>query len=125
MTLAWAVHRIGGICLFAHPTSTVIELRRQLQTTGCRTIFTCTPLLPLCLDAIATLQLASDHIFLLDNPNENATSSERHMSVEDLIQNGKSLGEIEKSKWKKGQGAAQTAFLCSSSGTSGTQVSVN
>jgi hypothetical protein len=123
MTLAWAVHRVGGICLFAHPTSTGVELRRQLQATGCRTIFTCTPLLPLCLDATAALQLAGNQIFLLDDPNEPTTNSGRHMSVEDLIQKGKSLGEIEKPKWNKGQGATQTAFLCSSSGTSGTQVS--
>ena len=123
MTLAWAVHRVGGVCLSAHPTSTGVELRRQLQVTGCRTIFTCTPLLPLCLSATSELQFAGNQIFLLDDPSDTAASSGSHTSVEELIQKGKTLEEIEKPKWSRGQGTVQPAFLCSSSGTSGTQVS--
>lgn len=40
-------------------------------------------------------------------------------TLDQLLEAGKKLPELEKIKWEKGQGARQTAFLCYSSGTSG------
>lgn len=45
-------------------------------------------------------------------------------TVDDLIEEGKSLPALEPLKWVKGQGARQVAFLCYSSGTSGMPVSI-
>ena len=43
--------------------------------------------------------------------------------VDQLIEEGGKLPELEALKWEKGQGARQTAYLCYSSGTSGLPVS--
>jgi len=43
-------------------------------------------------------------------------------TVDQLIQEGKKLPELEKLKWDKGEGKRRTAFLCYSSGTSGLPV---
>ena len=42
--------------------------------------------------------------------------------MDQLIQEGKKLPELEKLKWTKGEGTRRTAFLCYSSGTSGLPV---
>jgi hypothetical protein len=44
-------------------------------------------------------------------------------TVSDLIERGKKLPPLEPLKWRKGEGAKRTAFLCYSSGTSGLPVS--
>lgn len=44
-------------------------------------------------------------------------------TVGDLIALGEKQPRLEALKWKKGQGAKQTAYLCYSSGTSGLPVS--
>ena len=49
--------------------------------------------------------------------------SEEFKTVDQLIQEGNNLPQLEELRWEKGQGAKQTAFLCYSSGTSGLPVS--
>jgi hypothetical protein len=44
-------------------------------------------------------------------------------TVSQLIEEASKLPKIEELRWKKGQGAKQTAYLCYSSGTSGLPVS--
>jgi acyl-coenzyme A synthetase/AMP-(fatty) acid ligase len=45
-------------------------------------------------------------------------------TVDQLIEEGAHLAELEKLRWKKGQAAKQCAYLCFSSGTSGLPVCV-
>lgn len=44
-------------------------------------------------------------------------------TVDDLVELGHSVPDLEPLNWTKGQGARQVAFLCYSSGTSGMPVS--
>ncbi len=44
--------------------------------------------------------------------------------MDDLVSLGRTLPELERLQWSKGQGARRTAFLCYSSGTSGLPVSM-
>ncbi|KAG5290258.1 phenylacetyl-CoA ligase [Histoplasma ohiense] len=120
MTLAWAIHRLGGICMFIHPTNTEDEVTRQLQAAGCKIVFTCEPLLPICKASATRLQIPPQNIFLLQTALSSPGTPE-HLSFDDLVERGQCLDAIEPYQLKKGMGAAQTAYLISSSGTSGNQ----
>jgi acyl-CoA synthetase (AMP-forming)/AMP-acid ligase II len=52
-----------------------------------------------------------------------ATAPTDLKTLDQLIQQGKSLPKVQKLKWSPGQGARTAAFLCYSSGTSGLPVS--
>ncbi|KAI9715074.1 MAG: hypothetical protein M1812_006192 [Candelaria pacifica] len=122
LTLAWATHRLSGISSPANAAYSLAELEHQLRDSGSRVLFTNAPLLPIALEAARKVGIPKDRIYLLELPNE-ATGGQAipkgYRTVDDLIQEGERLPRLEGLRWKRGQGAKQTAFLCYSSGTSG------
>lgn len=65
-------------------------------------------------------------VFLLELPDElakkKALPDQGQKTVDQLVQEGTALAEIEPLRWKLGQGREQVAYLCPTSGTSGLQV---
>ena len=120
------IHRLSGISSPANAAYSLTELEHQLRSSGSTVLFTCHPLLPLALDAASKCNIPRNRIFLLSVPKELSGGQDppkEFKTVDQLIQDGTGLSELEPLKWEKGQGARQTAFLCYSSGTSGLPVS--
>ncbi|BCS23694.1 putative NRPS-like protein biosynthetic cluster [Aspergillus puulaauensis] len=122
---SWAVHRVGGVCLLMHPTSSAAEIKRHITLTKCRVLFTCRSLLSTANDALADSAVQDPKVYLLDLPEELAKTSslpdQGQKTVELLVQEGASLPQIEPLQWTPGQGKEQVAYLCPTSGTSGLQ----
>lgn len=79
------------------------------------------PLLENALKAAKGAGIPEENIFIMDLPGfEDKTH--RFTTVEELIDEGRGLAELEGLVWGKGQGGRQPAFLCYSSGTSGLPV---
>lgn len=128
MTVSWATHRLSGISAPVSATYSVSELEHQLTSAGCKALFTCVPLLELALEAAAKAGIPRKHVYLLELPvqsmrGKNAPADIR--AVDQLIEDAARLNPLEPLRWDAGQGARQTAFLCSSSGTSGLPVSLD
>lgn len=96
------------------------ELEHQLRSSGTKALFTCGPLLDVALKAAKAAGIPEDRVFLLPMPGDAAKAP--YPTIEDLIEEGKKLPELEPLKWTKGQGKRQVAYLCYSSGTSGLPV---
>ncbi|KAK2018282.1 AMP-binding enzyme [Colletotrichum eremochloae] len=112
-----AIHRLSGIVTPASAAYSAQELEHQLRSSNAKAVFTCIPLLETALKAAKAVNLPNDRIFLLPVPGFSQKTP--YITIDDLIQEGKSLPELEPLKWVKGQGARQVAYLCYSSGTSG------
>ena len=124
-TLSWATHRLSGVVSPANATYSANELAHQLKSSGSRVLFTCLPLITVALDAASKCGIPKNRIYLFSLPHELNGGKENppeYRTVDSLIEEGKSLPELERLQWTKGQGARQTAFLCYSSGTSGLPV---
>ncbi|KAL8776821.1 MAG: hypothetical protein Q9213_008120, partial [Squamulea squamosa] len=120
------IHRLSGLSSPANAAYSKAELQYQLQSSGSKALFTCLPLLPIALEAASNCNIPRSKVFLLQVPKEVSGSQnppEDIKTVEQLIQEGASLPDLEDLRWEKGQGARQTAFLCYSSGTSGLPMS--
>lgn len=125
MTLNWAIQRINGIPSPANAGYTAFELEHQLKNSESKALFTCLPLLSVSLEAASKAGIPRSRIFILDMPKEflgDAKAPSDLKTVEQLIETGANLPELEALRWEKGQGARQLAFLCYSSGTSGLPV---
>ena len=125
ITLAWATHRLSGISSPANAAYSTQELEHQLKSSGSKALFTCVPLLPVALEAASNCGIPKNRVYILNLPKEATGGKEaprEFKTVDQLIEEGKNLPRLEDLKWKKGQGARQTAFLCYSSGTSGLPV---
>ncbi|CAG9939606.1 unnamed protein product [Clonostachys rosea f. rosea IK726] len=112
-----AVHRLNGIVTPASAAYSAIELEHQLKSSGAKVLFTCAPLLENALKAAEAAGIPHERIFLLPLPG--ADNKTPFKTVDDLIEQGKSLPELPSLQWVAGQGARQVAYLCYSSGTSG------
>lgn len=123
MAALYAVHRFSGIATPANAVYSAPELAHQLKTSGAQALFTCVPLLETALQAAKGAGISESRIFILPLPGYEKEKTP-FPTVEDLIDEGKRLPELEPLRWTKGQGARQPAFLCYSSGTSGFPVSV-
>ncbi|KAL7947427.1 hypothetical protein V8C42DRAFT_343374 [Trichoderma barbatum] len=122
MTISWAAHRFSGVSSPISPSYSATELTKQLKSVKCKALFTCATLLPTALEAASAAGIPKAHVYLVEIPEKalkDATVPTDIKSVDQLIAEGKKLAPLPKLKWSKGQGARQTAFLCSSSGTSG------
>ncbi|KAF5985368.1 putative phenylacetyl-CoA ligase [Fusarium bulbicola] len=119
VTAIYGVHRLNGIATPANAAYSPDELTHQLKASGAKALVTCTPLLEVALEAAKKVGIADENVYLFNIPRSKPTSSFKYDSVEDLINEGSKLAELEKLQWIQGQGARQTAFLCFSSGTSG------
>ncbi|KAI0019671.1 hypothetical protein F4780DRAFT_745210 [Xylariomycetidae sp. FL0641] len=113
----FSVHRLSGIVTPANAMYSAAELEHQLKSSGAKALFTCLPLLETALKAARGAKIPDEHVFLLEMPG--ASEKPPLKTVGDLIEEGRSLPEVEALKWTKGQGARQVAYLCYSSGTSG------
>lgn len=126
MTVSWATHKLSGVSAPINAAYSLSELEHQLASTGCKALFTCVPLLDLALEAAAKAGIPRKHVYLLEIPvqimkGKNAPPDIR--TVGQLIEDATQSNPLEPLRWDAGQGARQTAFLCSSSGTSGLPVS--
>lgn len=116
-----AVHRLSGIATPANVAYSAAELEHQLRSSGAKALFTCVPALETALTAAKAVGIPNDKIFILDLPHQSQRISFK--TVDDLVELGRSLPDLEPLRWVKGQGERQTALLCYSSGTSGLPVS--
>ncbi|KAL8805034.1 MAG: hypothetical protein Q9182_002236 [Xanthomendoza sp. 2 TL-2023] len=116
------IHRLSGISSPANAVYSQAELEYQLRSSGSKALFTCLPLLPIALGAASKCNIPRSKVFLLQVPKTLSGGQDPPQNiktVDQLIQEGSKLPELENLRWEKGQGARQTAFLCYSSGTSG------
>jgi acyl-CoA synthetase (AMP-forming)/AMP-acid ligase II len=112
----------------ANAAYSAAELTHQLRDSKAQVLFTCLPLLKTALEAAGKAGIPQNRIYLIDVPAQvrgDAKTSAEYKTVDQLIEEGKSLPKVEKLKWVPGQGARTTAFLCYSSGTSGLPVRSN
>lgn len=128
LPLSWAVHNLSGISSPANAAYKVLELCHQIKVAKSKAIFTCLPLLNTALAAATRCGISQDKVYLLSMPDDlkdqqSLRASESVKSVDQLIQLGATLPEVEPLRWQKGQGARQCAFLMFSSGTTGLPVS--
>lgn len=122
MTLNWATHRLNGVSSPANAAYSADELAFQLTNSDAKVLFTVLPLLQTALQAASKAKIPKDKIYICEMPGDGAYPKE-FKRLSQLIEQGRSLPELEPIRWTKGQGARQTAFLCYSSGTSGLAVS--
>ncbi|EUC40743.1 hypothetical protein COCMIDRAFT_107983 [Bipolaris oryzae ATCC 44560] len=121
LPVAWAVQRLNGIVTPVNAMSTAEELTSQLRSAGAKALFTCASLLPTAIRAADVVGIPRRHIFLLEvaTDQENYSSS-YFKTASRLAAEGQSLPPLEPIGWSPGQAKTQVAFLCYSSGTSGT-----
>ncbi|KAL2183255.1 acetyl-CoA synthetase-like protein [Thermothelomyces heterothallicus CBS 203.75] len=117
LSVLHAVHRLSGIATPANVAYSASELEHQLRSSGAKALFTCVPVLETALQAAKAVGIPEDKVFIMDLPNQ--TQKPPFKTVDDLVELGRSLPDLEPLRWVKGQGARQVAFLCYSSGTSG------
>jgi hypothetical protein len=123
-TVAWAVHRIGGILTCVSAAYNSEEVAFQLRDSGAKAVFTCAALLETCKKGIAASSSPDSKVFILPLPEQVTPPSVKInglKTIDDLIRNGSALPQIQPSdeSWQEGEGATRIAFLCYSSGTSG------
>lgn len=116
-----AIHRLNGIATPANVAYSASELEHQLKSSGAKALFACVPVLETALAAAKGAGIPEDKIFILDLPHHHKKPNFK--TLEDLIELGRSVPDLEPLRWCKGQGARQPAYLCYSSGTSGLPVS--
>lgn len=122
LSVLHAVHRLSGIATPANVAYSASELEHQLRSSGAKALFTCVPVLETALKAAKAVGIPEDKIFIMDLPHHSQKPPFK--TVDDLVELGHSVPELEPLQWVKGQGARQVAFLCYSSGTSGLPVSL-
>ncbi|KAK3330473.1 hypothetical protein B0H66DRAFT_612080 [Apodospora peruviana] len=118
LSVLHSVHRLSGIATPANVAYSDSELEHQLKSSGAKALFTCLPVLETARKAAKAAGIPEDKIFIMDLPY-HAKKPAHLKTVDDLVELGRSLPELEPLRWSKGQGARQVAFLCYSSGTSG------
>ncbi|KAL6872000.1 hypothetical protein J3F83DRAFT_733398 [Trichoderma novae-zelandiae] len=121
MTISWAAHRFSGVSSPISPSYSATELTRHLKAVKCKALFTCATLLSTALEAVSAANIKT-HVYLVEIPEKalkGAAVPAGIKSVDQLIEEGKKMPPLPALEWEQGQGARQTAFLCSSSGTSG------
>jgi ribosome assembly protein SQT1 len=65
------------------------------------------------------------HVYIMELPKQlTGDKTVPFKTVDQLIEVGRKLKQLEPLRWTKGQGARQAAFLCYSSGTSGLPVRI-
>ena len=126
MAISWATHRLSGASCQISQAYKTPELVRQLEKVKCKAIFTCAPLLDYALEAAKAVGLPRERIYMIDVPEKTmkgATVPSDLKTVDQLVEEGSKMEPLEELQWTEGQGIRQTAYLCSSSGTSGMPVS--
>lgn len=112
-------------CPISHE-STADSLAQQLKNTRCKALFTSGPLLDTSILAAALAGIPRRHIYVLGLPDKAAKGIQTPKdlkTVDQLIEEGKKVDSLPEPQWSAGRGIEKTAFLCSSSGTTGFPVS--
>lgn len=120
--IAWAVHRFNGVITPANVAFRAPELAHQLKDSGARGVLVNPSNLATALEAAKLAGIPESKVFLIPLPGDTTapgTDPKRFLNVEDLIAAGRKLPPLPRTKWSKGQGRQQAAYLCYSSGTSG------
>ncbi|KIW88450.1 uncharacterized protein Z519_11019 [Cladophialophora bantiana CBS 173.52] len=123
LTISWAIHRLNGLSSPANAVYSAEELQYQLDISRATVLFTVPSLLPIALRAVYKCNLNQDHVIICEMPGEPQPPKE-YQTVSNLMEQGATLPELDVLRWTKAQGRRQTAFLCFSSGTSGTPKAV-
>ncbi|KAG9256005.1 uncharacterized protein F5Z01DRAFT_532953 [Emericellopsis atlantica] len=122
-TIAWAVLHMNGVVSPANAAFLASELASQLQDSGSLALFTCPSKLDTACEAADLARVPRENVFLIPIPGDEMpthTAPQDFTSIEDLISKGRQLPSIPRTPWVRGQGRRQVAYLCYSSGTSGT-----
>lgn len=126
LTLCWAIHRVGGIALLLHPTSSAAEIESHVKQSKCSAVFTNHILLNTCLEGTGSAGMSTDKVYILDFPGDAKPADESassRLSVETLISEGRSLDSIETVNFDNDdENVDRVALFCPTSGTSGMQV---
>ncbi|OAL27098.1 hypothetical protein AYO22_03729 [Fonsecaea multimorphosa] len=120
-TLSWAVHRMDGVVTPANALYSVSELTYQLKHSGAKCPFASAPQLETALQAASKPGISRKRVYLLELPVEitgKVAVPSDIKTLNQLIQDGSAMVELEPQNWSKGQGKRQVAYLCYSSGTS-------
>ncbi|KAK7403502.1 hypothetical protein QQX98_010732 [Neonectria punicea] len=115
--LTHAIHRLSGVVSLVNTSASAAELEQQLRSSGSVALFTCVPLLQVALKAAKGAGIPNKRIFIL--PMNGDERSNQFTTIHELLEEGKSLPDLQPVQWSKGQGGRQVAYLCFSSGTSG------
>lgn len=119
MTLSWAVQRLNGLTTPANAAYSAEELSHQLVNSRAKVLFTVMPLLQTALAAADKAGIPRNKVYICEMPTDPPVLPKEFKTLGQLQYAGLSLPDVEHIRWRKGQGARQTAFLCYSSGTSG------
>ncbi|KAF4415773.1 phenylacetyl- ligase [Fusarium acutatum] len=122
-TIAWAVLRMNGVVSPANAAFRESELASQLKDSGSIALFTCLSKLDIACEAADLAGIPRENVFLIPIPGDEKvtqTATQCFSSIEDLISKGRQLINLPHIPWVKGQARRQVAYLCYSSGTSGT-----
>ncbi|KAF6802406.1 phenylacetyl-ligase-like protein [Colletotrichum sojae] len=122
LTVSFATHRLSGASCPISSAYSEMELTGLLKSVNCKALFTCKPLFEQALKCAAAAGISSRHVYLLDLPPQFESGIQvpfSTKSVDRLIKEARSMSPLPRLQWSKGQGARQTAFMCTSSGTSG------
>lgn len=131
LILTWAIHRIGGGCLMLQPTSSTVEMAAHLDRVPPFAMFATVDLLSLGQDALQRSSLPSDLPFYKfsesygpasKQPPAQDTSPSKTPSLDELIAASKELSPLPKTPLPAGEASRRVAYFCTTSGTSGFQV---
>lgn len=123
LTMAWAVHRLGGIASCVNAAYSAHELEYQLKDSGAKAIFTCLPLMQTTMVVAKKLGIPKEKVYILDLPPAMTAGMKNPglKTLDCLVREGAKLPKMQASdrSWSEGEGKRRCAFLCYSSGTSG------
>ncbi|KAK4185838.1 hypothetical protein QBC35DRAFT_502786 [Podospora australis] len=112
MTCCWAIHRLGATCLLLHGSTPPNENAAHLKKTNCTVLITSPTLLPSARAALSGAGVSeSESRLYLNGPN----SDDQLKTIETLLTSGTSLSPLPSAPKNP------IAYLCPTSGTSGTQ----
>jgi long-subunit acyl-CoA synthetase (AMP-forming) len=128
LILSWAIHRIGGACLMLQPTSSAEEIAGHLARAPPFAMVVSQDLLPLGQEALGRSSLSAelpfyrltvpDHTAAVEPNQDSAAIS----TLDDLVLAAQGLSPVEKTPLAPGEAARRVAYYCTTSGTSGFQV---
>lgn len=131
MILSWAIHRIGGGCLMLQPTSSAEEIAGHLDRIPPFAMFVSQDLLPLGQAALGLRSLSLERaLYRFPVPGHPAQAAAidpdqdvpKIPTLDDLLAASEGLPPILKAPLSANEANRRVAYYCTTSGTSGFQV---